>query len=86
MRFFSLLILLIFSTSILASPAFAPQELEVYKGLQKANMSRLRVNLTVSGNDHKGKINVSNFTLCSAASCWKIKVNRYVPVVIPHKL
>ncbi|ENX25736.1 MULTISPECIES: hypothetical protein [Pseudomonadota] len=81
MRFFSLLILLIFSTSILASPAFAPQELEVYKGLQKANMSRLRVNLTVSGNDHKGKINVSNFTLCSAASCWKIKVNRYVPVV-----
>ncbi|WP_248123237.1 phosphodiester glycosidase family protein [Acinetobacter radioresistens] len=74
--------LLMASTSVFAAlPPFTPHNLETYKGAQKNNMSRLRVNLTVSGNNDAGEINVSNFILCSTTSCWKTEVNKYVPVV-----
>lgn len=76
------LILLVSSTSIFAAlPPFTPQNLEIYKGTQKDKMSRLRVNLTVSDNNDKGEINISNFTLCSAITCWKAEVNKPVPIV-----
>lgn len=81
------LILLAFSTPVLATlPPFTPQSLEAYKETryQQARhdqMSRLRVNLAVSSNNDWGKINVSNFTLCSTNKCWKVDVNKHVPVV-----
>lgn len=82
MKKFLVLSVLLSSTSVFAAlPPFTPQNLEIYKGTPKDKMSRLKVNLTVSGNSDKGEINVSNFTLCSANACWKKDVNKYVPVV-----
>lgn len=74
-------LLFIASLSFATLSSFTPHNLEKYKGIQKDKMSRLRVNLTVSGNNDKGEIYVSNFTLCSATSCWKAKVNKPVPIV-----
>lgn len=72
----------VYSTSVLAAlPTFSPQNLEAYKATQRDNMSRLRVNLTVSSHDEVAVINISNFSLCSATTCWKAKVNKSVPVV-----
>lgn len=82
MKKFFVLSILLSSTSVFAAlPPFTPQTLETYKGTTKDKMSRLRVNLTVSGSKDKGEINVSNLILCSAASCWKAEVNKYVPIV-----
>ena len=80
-KFFVLSVLLSSIPVLAALPPFTPQTLETYKGTPKDKMSRLRVNLTVSSNSDAGAINVSNFILCSVASCWKAEVNKYVPIV-----
>ena len=80
-KFFVLSVLLSSIPVFAALPPFTPQTLETYKGTPKDKMSRLRVNLTVSSNSDAGAINVSNFILCSVASCWKAEVNKYVPIV-----
>ena len=74
-------LLFITAPSFAASPPFIAQNLEKYKGVQKDNMSRLKVNLSVSSKNDHGEINISNFILCSATSCWKAEVNKYVPIV-----
>lgn len=75
--------LVVSSSSIFAAlPPFPAKTLGKYNGVAPSdNLSRLRVNLTVSGNDDSGEINVANLILCSTSSCWKIDVNKYIPVV-----
>lgn len=75
-------ILLVASTSIFATlPSFTPQNLARYRGTHAENMSRLRVNLTVSSNHDVGEIKISHFTLCSSVACWKAEVNKNIPIV-----
>lgn len=73
---------LVSSSSVFAVlPPFTTQNLEKYSGAQSDNMSRLRVSITVSSNTDSGDINISNLTLCSLNSCWKVAVNKYVPII-----
>lgn len=78
-----LMSLLVSSPSLFAAlPPFQAQTLEKYNNTTRNdNLARLRVNLTVSSNNDSGDINVSNFTLCSTSSCWKVDVNKYIPIV-----
>ncbi|EOQ73540.1 phosphodiester glycosidase family protein [Acinetobacter lactucae] len=80
-KIFILSTLLISSSSIYAVlPPFTAQNLLKYEGKKVDHLSRLRVNLSVSSKTDTGEINVSDLILCSASSCWKAEVNKYIPV------
>ena len=81
-KYFTLTALFLATSPLFAGlPPYTAQNLEKYEGKKIDNLSRLRVNISVSGNTDKGDINISTLTLCSSSACWKAQVNNYMPIV-----